>query len=69
VCSATDFGAMSNLAVALKMASLRLAAKGLRIGQIGSTNLREGLGSHIKPCGLSWFDNQYAGALGRRPTD
>src|SRR5215469_9241957 len=29
VCSATDFGSMSNLAVALKMASLRMFSKGL----------------------------------------
>src|SRR5215469_3038838 len=40
-CLATDFGSMSNLAVVLKMASLRLSAKGLRIGQIGPTNLRD----------------------------
>jgi hypothetical protein len=60
---------MSNLAVALKMASLRMSAKGLRIGRIGPTNLRERLGRHIKPCGLNWSDNQYARALGRHPTD
>jgi len=60
---------MSNLAVALKMASLRMSAKGLRIGRIGPTNLRERLGSHIKLCGLNWSDNQYARALGRHPND
>lgn len=48
---------------------LRMSAKGLRIGRIGPTNLRERLGSHIKPCGLNWSDNQYARALGRDPTD
>ena len=42
---------------------------GLRIGQIGPTNLRERLDSHNKPYGLNRSDNQYARALGRHPTD